>query len=274
MEEKTIKTNDINKAFIKNRPLSYSSLKHFKKSPLHYYHYITTEKVDTDAMAFGRLFDTMLLDPDKLSAHFVKGLDIDKRSKENKAKWAEFYEEHQGKTVVSEQEWEKAEVMCERLMQHKLAGPHIRSCTYSQQKLSWTDPKTKLPLTGYKDCGNDDYVIDIKTIASADEDSFMRSVNNFEYYLQNALYLRGERSKFRFPKFIFIVIEKSEPHGVGVYTLDKYYLEYAEQVLDHLLQEFTYCMENELFHESYEFRAVAGFKEISLPGWLRNKLDD
>ena len=40
---------------LKERPLSYSSLKEFAKSPRHYVEYLRREKKPTAAMAFGSL---------------------------------------------------------------------------------------------------------------------------------------------------------------------------------------------------------------------------
>lgn len=70
------------------RKLSYTGIKHFKKSPLHYMHYLNNPQTeDTDALLLGNTVDCLLLTPDDFTDKFIVYPKFEKRSNDAKAIW-------------------------------------------------------------------------------------------------------------------------------------------------------------------------------------------
>jgi hypothetical protein len=77
----------------KEEYLSYSSLREFAISPRHFLRYKLRQKEQTPAMVFGSLVDCMILTEDQVEARFAVAPDVDRRTKDGKAKWEEFIQQ-------------------------------------------------------------------------------------------------------------------------------------------------------------------------------------
>ena len=72
------------------------------------------------------------------------------------------------------------------------------------------------------ECGS--LIVDLKTTMDASPDAFARTAANFNYPLQAAYYVDGLQaagiaSPDAVTSFVFLVVEKTPPYGVAVYTL-------------------------------------------------------
>ena len=87
-------------------------------------------------------------------------------------------------------------------------------------------------------------ILDLKTTDDASDRAFRRSVFKWRYHVQRFLYKEGyERLLGRkIPEFYFLVVEKKEPFGVGVYTLGKEFVDQARLETNELLKAYEHCL--------------------------------
>ena len=101
---------------LQERPLSYSSLKEFAKSPRHYLDYLNRKKETTPAMQFGSMVHCLLLQPDKFDTQFAIMPTIDKRTKDGKEAYNKFLEEAVGLEVVMENDYNDAKAITDNVL--------------------------------------------------------------------------------------------------------------------------------------------------------------
>lgn len=274
---------DINDQIVRDslakRPLSYSAMKSFQKSPSHFLEYITKPRTPaTPAMIQGSIFDVMLLTPKDFDDKYHIMPKIDKRTKAGKEEYANQLDQAGDKFCITEEQFETSINMLESITKNKDAMYYINKFKFNQTKLEWTDHQTKLKCIGYTDGESDiedqDYFMaDIKSAASAEEDEFIRAAHKFGYHLQTGAYTSAAKQRyFKFPDFIHIVIESSAPYGVNVFRSSSEYIEQAQEEWHQTLIAFKYCLDNNLWHMSYDFHRLGlSYFAMNLPGYYRPK---
>lgn len=273
---------EITKEFIETRPLSYSSLKAFLRSPQHYVHYISTQKSATPAMEFGSLIDCLILTPDKFEEKYLVTEKIDRRTKEGKAKEEEFilaeakFHEENGysKKRIDEKQLEEAKQIVLKVNQDENARDILSLITQTQYKIDYRDKETDLPYIGYVDAiGEKDgkpIIVELKTCQDASENEFSRDAFYLHYYLQCAGYLEGiARKKGIFPDFYYLVVETNAPYGVNVIKAPSDYIQYGKEKLRGLFDDFKFCLDNNFFDKSYSFKSLVGYNQLTVPGWVK-----
>lgn len=265
---------------LKTRPLSYSSLKQFQKSPQHYIEYILKKRTATDAMYLGNLFDCILLTPERFEETYHVYKKIDGRTKAGKEQKLEIQDIwDSGKVCVSEDMYYTAKKMVTSVLMDDDAMYYIDKFKYTQSKIEWTHKPTGLKSIGYYDGESDkedkDYFIaDIKSAADASEWKFIKQAHDLGYHIQAGGYTMGAKIKyFKFPDFVNIVVESSAPYGVNVLRATKEYLELAQNEYEQSLVAFKYCLDNNLWHKSYSFIRFDSLRyaQLTLPSYFKPK---
>lgn len=267
-------------ADLDKRPLSYSSLKHFARSPIHFVQHRLAEIERRPELIFGGMFHCLLLQPEKFDEYFAIMPDVNLRTKEGKAIMAEFEVANLGKQLVTQSDYNNAKIMAEAIKDNPVASKYLSGCEEFEKRLEWTDKKTDLKQIAYLDgigaIGHDNYVLEIKTTTDATPDKFQRDAFNYMYYLQAAMYVQA-LSRYRlFPRLVYIVIEKAAPFGISVFTVDDDFINYGKQMHRKLLDHFRYCLDNELFEEDYRYYGLIGkgTHTLDLPYWAKKKIED
>lgn len=259
---------------IRNKTLSYSSLKQFKKSPEHFMQYMLKKMEPTPAMIFGTLLDKMILTPDTWQESFTVMPVFDKRTTVGKIGYAEFVKENAGKTFIAEDDVVTAEFITEKVFKNAAAKELLDRIDRTQDMISYTDNKTGLKLRGFLDGKGDGFIMDLKSCQSADPDLFIKQAINLDYTLQAGVYLEAAaRTFFEFPEYYFLCVETSAPYGISVCRASDDFIKLGKKDLRTQLDRFKYCLDNELFHQSYEFRNLFGPNILDLPGWAKKGLD-
>jgi len=259
---------------ITNKVLSYSSLKEFRKSPEHFVQYLEKKKAPSEAMILGSLVDRMVLTPGTWQDEFTVMPHFDRRTKEGKEGFAKFTEENKGKTFVEEDVIIKAEFITAKVMQNEQAKEILSRLTQTQETIFYTDKETGLKMVAKLDGRGDNIIMDLKTCASADPEEFAKAAINFGYPLQAGVYAEAVRNRFfKFPDYYFICVETSAPYGISVCKASDDFVELGKQQLRKALEEFKYCLDNKLFHQSYEFRNLFGPHILELPPWAKKGLE-
>jgi hypothetical protein len=223
---------------LNKRPLSYSSLKEFSKSPAHYIQYLRKEFKPTPAMALGSLIHCMLLQPEELVNKFYVMPAVDKRTTEGKNKYAECVKESEGKEVVGQDVCNKYE--------HE-----------------WACEINGLPLRGFFDGEADDYILEIKTANDASPKTVINDFFNRSYHIQGGLYHWVSQKPIK-----YLIIETTSPYNVILADASYDYIKNGLDKAFKLVDDFKACMENDLFHMGYDYHMDGNFV-VDLPSWVK-----
>ncbi len=275
---------------ITKKTLSYSSLKQFNKSPEHFVHYLKGGFVPTAAMIFGSLLDKMILTPGTWQDDFIvkpekpplkKDL-VEQYGKETgaemyiagKANYEKWMEDNAGKTFVTQEQIDEAAFITKKVFANTEAAALLAMITSTQRRVEFTDKATGLKVCGYLDGEGDTIIMDLKSCQSAEPEKFARQACDLGYHLQAAVYLEAAKlNGFRFPEYWFLCVETAEPYGIAVIRASDEFIEYGKLELRNSLDNFKYCLDNRLFHQSYQFKNKFGPLTLELPGWLKRKIE-
>lgn len=268
--------------FNPNKSLTYSSLKNFKKSPLNWVNYIRSPFVETDAMLLGKLLDVMVFTPDTVQEKYFKVDDTDIISQIGGAKprgttkYADWKKTlPNDKKLIPLDTWTQAEQMAKAIMGNQDARAKLDLVTNVHSKFYWDDEETGLLCSVELDGDGENIIVELKSDKDATPDSFQRSAFSYDYPLQAAFCLEGIKAKkFQFPEFYYIVVEPNPPFNVAVYKADEDYISYGLWDMKKTLKDFRFCAEQNLFHQSYEFRQTLGYNTLSIPSWAKYRMEN
>lgn len=200
--------------------LSYSSLKYALGDMRQFEKYMRREMFkESDALRFGSLYDCLLLTPNLAPDQYIvmdeeeliKGIKARniKATKEYKERVKTFQDtaKDSGRTVVTSEDWQKAEDMISRLDDEGLLD---RVLTGGEPQVEFNEDVDGIPLKGFIDYLHPDYVCDSKSSRSMDK--FRYDVNSFCYDIQAYIYtlVTGKSD------FYWLVQEKTDPYYPGV----------------------------------------------------------
>jgi len=272
----------IDQKWIEERPLSPSSGKAFRKSPKHYMEYMFGPKEEKPAYTLGNLFDVLITNPENLEKETFLYTKPNLRSNAGKEEWEKIKEEAKGRTLVTQEDLDIANMMIESANSVKTARELIEGRTKGQQKLTWRNKKLNIPMTGYVDfesnAWGEDFVVEVKTCGKdrGDPDQFIRDALKFGYDIQVGGYADGyHKSKFRFPNFVFLVVETTPPFNTSVIFCDSKFMELAKKEWIGTVTAFRFCMDRNLFHMGYDFRLhTMPYFTMAYPNWHKLKFSD
>ena len=194
--------------------LSYSSLKYALGDMRLWEMYMRGQlKKESDALTFGSMYDMLLFEPEKAHEQYIVLDDSSiladiggkyprstKRYKEWKATWTQ---ENEGKEVVSQEDWKRAQEMIQRL---KDCGLYDKRFAGGKYQVEFNVDINGVPLKGFLDCLQDDSIIDSKSARSIEK--FRYDVNSWSYDIQAYVYTKV----FDIPDFYWVVQEKAYPY--------------------------------------------------------------
>lgn len=246
--------------------ISYSGLKHLARSPAHYRHWFDAPEETTPAKLLGSLVHSIVLEPDQTEHRYCVALEVDKKSKANKAAWAEFEAENAGKIVVTQKQYDDARFMRDAILAHPQAQIAL-SNGRSEEIALWIDSDTGAECKLRTDWVNRGYggaIIDIKTTTDASETAFAKDCFNMGYYMQSAFYLDGYNAAngTDYKDFIFVAVEKTPPYAVAVWALDYDAIALGRFAYKPLLEKYAECRKTGVWH-GYENK----IKSLTLPRW-------
>lgn len=205
--------------------------------------------------------------------------------------FAEYLAENEGKTIISREEHDAAIAMRSAVMSHPLARLLLTGDGKAELSAYWNDPETGVLCRCRPDYWRADGVlVDLKTTADASPEAFARSVLDWRYHVQAAMYLEGttaaifqgeidDAPKVPFPAdadgsdpdefavnhphaFVFVVVEKKPPHAVACYMLDAETIAIGQRDLRKALATYAEC------ERSGQWPGLGdGLQALSLPEW-------
>jgi exodeoxyribonuclease VIII len=236
--------------------LSQSSMKSLAKSPAHFRHQLENQITATPAMLMGRLFHHLALTPDVAPWWAVKPDGMSFSTKEGKA-WRETA---QGDVVTTEQ-WQQALGMSHAIHNHGSTP------TFTDTELSVFGEIDGVKVKARLDALAGD-IWDLKSTDDARPESFAKSIFDYGYHIQAALYLDlyNANSKSQANGFYFIAVESKPPHGCRIYRLSDESVAVGRDEYQRLIGLYKTC-KNLGCWPCYTDEVA----EIGLPKWVTKK---
>lgn len=245
---------------LQERPLSYSSLKEFTKSPRHYLDYLNRKKETTAPMLFGSMIHCLLLEPAKFNEQFAVMGTIDRRTTAGKEAYAKFVEESTGKEVVMENDYNDAKALADNVLSNPSLKQYIDNCHKFEHE--FRAEMWELPMRGFFDGIAEDYILEVKTTQDATPETLMRDFYNRQYHMQAGLYNLVSNKPIK-----YLIIETKSPYDSYVADATESYIKKGQEVLSTGLVEFNRCMKENAWHKGYEF--YNDNLTIDLPSWVK-----
>lgn len=207
--------------------ISKSGLDYISQDPAMYQWRLNAPVDDDKTMTLdiGTAIHTLLLEPHLYDGQFVVAPDVDRRTKEGKAVYAEFVQKTEGKIILTYEEDRKLRIMRESVLAHPAARWLLEAPGQAESSIFWEDEETGELCRVRPDRMLDEPIlIDVKTCSELKR--FRWSVNEYRYHVQDAMYCDGYKQHYGItPDFVFIVVATSIDCGrypVGVYELDEF----------------------------------------------------
>lgn len=183
---------------------------------------------DSDAIQFGRLVHTVILEPAKLDRYAVLNADVigvkadgtKADNPRNTKAWkdAVFQAERDGLTVIDGRTLAKAEAMAEAVRKHPEAGRLLAAATEHEVSM-YAEHPTGAPVRGRLDLLGPRFIADVKTCRDGDPERFDRVVHGLMYHVSAANYIDIARANgLTVDEFLFICVE-TEPTLGGKYRV-------------------------------------------------------
>ncbi len=204
---------------------SHSSLEMFRRSIEEYaavrVHRTMMPPEPTPAMVFGAAFHTFILEPDRFQRDYAVSPTFDRRTKNGKEAAAQWAAENAGKIPVAVEDLDLMEAMLAGLRRNRFAVGAIDSAGVVETPVEWDCEQTGLALK----CRPDKVlasglIVDLKTTNEIEPVEFAKTVANFGYHRQAALYLAGLSRRGITGPFLFVAVSKRPPHESACYVLD------------------------------------------------------
>jgi exodeoxyribonuclease VIII len=240
----------ITRQTLEERPLSFSSIKEFAKSPRHYLDYISKERTPpTDAMKLGSMVHCMILTPYLFNEQFAVAPDINKRTNAGKEEWIQFANLHAGKTIVNNEDYEHARKLVDGVLCNDLIYDTVMSCTSFERE--WRMEVDGLPYRGFFDGESDDYILEVKTITDGHPKAVMSDFIKRKYHMQAGIY-----NQVSGKKVLYLIVETSSPYLSYLAYADTRYVDLGKKDVSELNNRFHKCLESGDFTGGYDYNNV------------------
>lgn len=220
------------------------------------------------AMALGSATHQILLEgPEVFRGQFLLAPKVDRRTREGKATWNALLEEAQGRTLLTEPDYQRALGMVESLWRRETVRNILGAKGHNELSCVWDEAGARCKMrtdilrlvAGYP------MVFDLKTSRSATRGFFSREIANMAYHLQAGFYCRGlERLFAAEHRYGFIVVESEPPFEVAVFELDREDIDRGTQLALDCLARWRECEKSGNW-PGYPDQLMP----IGLPAWAR-----
>lgn len=246
-----------------------SSIKSMLKSPQSFLNSFHSIIEPTPAMQFGTLVHTAILEPDVYDNSCVVQPDFgDCRTLANKAKRDDWKNTNAGKLIITQEDFDKIDGIRNAISKHHDAALLLKN-GHKERSGYYADPSTGILCKIRPDFYSSDInaIVDLKTTENCESDNFSKTIWNFRYDIQIAMYSTGCTviDKKAVDHHIFIAVEKSAPFEVAVYVADEKMLEVGIRDYEKSMKKLAKCIETNTW-TSYQDNMT----EISLPKWAFN----
>lgn len=270
--EMRLKSTDAD--YYRLKSISQSMLKTFIESPrLYQGRFLTGEfpQPESDAMRIGTALHMAVLEPQRFAVEVLPAPVCNRRTKAGNELYAAFCEKAVGKTVLSHADYSSVLAMADGVKQCPHAVELLELPRETEVALTWQDEKTGLQLRAKLDGLIPDAfsfacVLDVKSTKDPRPAKFPKSVLDFGYWLQAAMYTRAAQLYTGKPAaFAFIAVRSDVPYDCFVVRLDNEWQTAADRLLDEWLAKLKYSIDNDYYRDP----AQDVISTLAMPGWAR-----
>lgn len=248
--------------------VNWSTLKHFRDSPMAYRHALLNPPADKTAFMIGRAVHTLVFEPGTFDGAYAIWTEGERRGKA----WEAFKAEHAGFTILKAAEADECAAMATAVRQNPLVQPYLDGGVF-EQAIFWNDTETGIGCKGKPDWQHRalGVVLDLKTVRSAEARRFGTEAARMGYHLQLAHYTNGITNARGWTprRQLLVAVEKPAPHDVAVFEVgpDEAYI--AAQDLRELLHQLKECIDSGRWPGRYTQEQA-----LLLPAWITNSDDE
>lgn len=240
--------------------VNWSTLKHMRRSPLHYRHAVDSPRADTTRFALGRAAHTAVLEPDRFLLDYACYKGTIRRGKD----WDAFKVQHSTETILKVGEYKTCLAIRDAVRSHPAAMSYL-AAGIPEHSVAWTDADTGLACKGRMDwvSATRPAIVDIKTTSDVDEHRFGALCARMLYHAQLAFYADGyyASNAERLP-VVIIAVEVTAPHDVAVYELDEDAIYAGSEIYRELLVKVASCRAAGSWPGRHQDQAT-----LRLPAW-------
>lgn len=229
---------------------------------------------ESKSLLFGAALHKMALEPDEFFDEYAVAPNVDRRTAAGKAEYAAFTESLGEREIVPYDMYATIEQMCGKL----LSVPLVKYLLSGEVETSYyfADPLTGIELQArpdvYKQVGERGLIVDLKTCASADSDSFRKAAINYGYDIQAAMFIEACRQEYGIPcDFVFVAIEKEPPYMVNVLSADELLIKYGRDRLREAIGIYKECSESGNWYGYNGFSGI--INNLALPAYLAKEIE-
>jgi len=183
-------------------------------------HYKYAEREDKQEFDFGTACHTAILEPDTFEARTMRG-PADRRG--NVWKDAQAEAVNSKRSLLTAPDYDAVMVIRDAIHADAWLNSIIsHSAAQVERSCFWKDPEHGVQLRSRPDLYRPDLAImlDLKTTTSAAPSQFAKSVVDYGYHMQEAIYTAGHRMNGQpVEGFVFLAVEKKKPFAYAVYEL-------------------------------------------------------
>lgn len=230
------------------RPLSYSSLKEFAKSPLHYIEYLTKARTSSAPMIEGKVFEALLFgrDPEADFVIFEKPEpEKDFRYKVNQVARTEARQlaEESGRELIEAGDFLRIRNIAALALQHPFMKQVRRYAFKHPAQRRIKEPLSGLKITGIPDLAycRGKVGVDIKFVGSIADFRQRIFGRAYAYWMQAAMY----SLIYGYQEFYFFAVQSQPHHYAQAFYLNAENLRYLrEKLIQEVLMAFRFHLQH------------------------------
>lgn len=253
-----------------------SGLKLFSRSPAHYYAaYLDPnrpQRQPTAAMKLGTATHCAILEPERFNAEYdAMPEGLDRRTKEGKQAYADLLAS--GAEILASDDMALVMNMARAFRDNATSRALFERKHVVEQSIfaEVNGVACKCRPDFMTADGMMVMVMDVKTTSDASPEAFGKSAWSLGYHIQAAFYRRVIQSATGItPDFIFGCVESDRPYLTAYYTVPQYLLDYADGVIDALLERYAECLRSGIWHG---YIAEIEPQELSVPGYAQRIIE-
>lgn len=240
--------------------ISKTGLDLIARSPAHFRYAPTREP--TRAMTIGSATHAAILEPDVYASQWVTVPVDDRRT----SVWKEAVKARGEEFTLTQSEADRIAGMQAAVRANDAMRERFDAAGEAEVSIFVKDPETGLLVRVRLDwLTHDGRSVDLKTAADASDDAFGKSIINYRYHVQQALYSDAYQWETgeRLQSFEFAVVESDMPHCTSLVSLPDDAVAYGRMLYRRDLRRYADCIARD------EWPGLHGEPHvIALPGWF------
>lgn len=249
-----------------------------RRSPAHFLAWVSGEdRPETKPFAFGTALHMRLLEPERFERTYLVAPEFgplrktdacsSEQAKENKTRRSAWMAEYAGATILDASSGMATLAMIDAIAEHPIARPLLEGGE-PELTMRWRCPASGLECKARSDFYRADIatVVDVKSAADASIDAFDRSVRSFGYHRIEGHYRDGfEVLGAPLEHHLFVVIEKTPPFAIAIYSLDERYRRRGEREVARARVTLADCLVTNRWPAYPET-----IQTLPLPPWMKD----